>query len=399
MNRRHLLSLLALGFAAAAGLLLRIQRAAEITRGNELIHAAERGDARKVEKLLDDGVSPDSRLDGLSYNESAIWAALVHRHTEVLRLLMTRGARAGAEELDDAVAADDLPDARLLLSEALAAGRSRSVIGPRSHLARVTLCEAVNSASAVALLLDAGVDPNGACDPSPFGPSRDVPGAPLDVASHWDDTATMRLLLQHGATPDGTALLFACATSTAATRLLLDRGLWASGAYPVAPSSSELDTPMHYAILYGSPGSAIRATVALLLQRGANPDQRCPNGKYGGETPLIRAVLNRKPALVRLLLAHGADPNLAVPRRADVVGRSLSTGPEVPPGPESQAGSGDVALHVAALKGYASIARLLLVHGGNPNVKDAYGRTPLELARKESRGNVVKLMEESRGAM
>lgn len=54
--------------------------------------------------------------------------------------------------------------------------------------------------------------------------------------------------------------------------------------------------------------------VATLLRRGANVNA----DNRGGETPLIRAVQRRNLALVRLLMAGGADPD----RRDVLVGRS-----------------------------------------------------------------------------
>jgi hypothetical protein len=44
--------------------------------------------------------------------------------------------------------------------------------------------------------------------------------------------------------------------------------------------------------------------VAFLLRRGANPNHSAPDG----ETPLMNAVRARSIASVRLLIAHGADP-------------------------------------------------------------------------------------------
>jgi ankyrin repeat protein len=80
------------------------------------------------------------------------------------------------------------------------------------------------------------------------------------------------------------------------TRLLLARG-----ANPALADRNGV-TPLMHAVLKGWPEGA-----DVLLKRGAQVDQT--NGR--GETALITAVHQRNPAIVRLLIAAGANPNRA----------------------------------------------------------------------------------------
>ena len=64
-------------------------------------------------------------------------------------------------------------------------------------------------------------------------------------------------------------------------------------------------------------------------------------------------------SLTRLLLEHGADPNV----------------------PDN---SGGMPLHFAASSGSRRVVKLLLAHGAKINAKDAGGKTPLDVATVET---------------
>jgi ankyrin repeat protein len=72
---------------------------------------------------------------------------------------------------------------------------------------------------------------------------------------------------------------------------------------------------------------------------------------------------------VKLLLEHGADPNI-------------------------QDRYGWTSLHEAAIRGFVNVVKLLLEYGADPTVKDKDGRTPLDLARAKGRRKVVSVIEE-----
>ncbi|CAM9751389.1 unnamed protein product [Lampetra fluviatilis] len=107
------------------------------------------------------------------------------------------------------------------------------------------------------------------------------------------------------------------------------------------------------------------AAVSLLLERGADAACRDPDG----DTALHYAAYGSREAVCELLLLQdGVDP--------DAVNSS-----------------GSSALHVAANRGYAEVARVLCEHACDVNVQDACGDTALHDAlAKEARGVAALLL-------
>jgi hypothetical protein len=94
-----------------------------------------------------------------------------------------------------------------------------------------------------------------------------------------------------------------------------------------------------------------------------------------GYTPLNHyATIGRSddPRVARLLLDHGADPN--------IWSEYSNTSP----------------LHGASLKGRIELARLLLEHGASVEARDWKGKTPLDVALGENRDEMIKLLLEYR---
>jgi ankyrin repeat protein len=137
--------------------------------------------------------------------------------------------------------------------------------------------------------------------------------------------------------------------------------------------------------------------IKLILDRGANPNARAGGNTEtrtiftmqwffeAGATPFVRASQSGDTALMKLLLAHGADPKLA-------------------------ANSGDTALAAAAGMGWVpgvtyewspqetlEAVRLLLDLGLDPNSANVDGRTPLMAAALKGASPVVQLLVD-RGA-
>lgn len=136
-----------------------------------------------------------------------------------------------------------------------------------------------------------------------------------------------------------------------------------------------------------------------LLAAGASPDE--PNAD--GTTPLYRAAVSGATGLVRLLLAHGADPNLpggaadeglplcaaACWNHVETVEALLAGGadPDLPePGHPEQTGPGTTALLWAVRNGHRETVDLLLAAGADPDTPG----TPLTAAARGGRYGIVR---------
>lgn len=109
------------------------------------------------------------------------------------------------------------------------------------------------------------------------------------------------------------------------------------------------------ALIWASRSGSIDA-MNVLLDAGADVNRPGPTDDGWDATPLQHAILQRQPAAVRVLLDRGADAN-------------RSAGPErVKP------------LFLAAGDTDAAMLKLLLAHGADPTVEDDNGATPLSSA-------------------
>jgi ankyrin repeat protein len=209
-------------------------------------------------------------------------------------------------------------------------------------------------ASILKLLLDRGANPNKA---NPLGAT----------ALHWaaGDPAKVALLLAAGADPNAksnlgrTPLLIAASTAgnAASLRLLLDKG-----ADPKLVDSSG-DGPMGNAASSGDP-----AMIRILIAAGANVNERGNRGPAMRElSPLMRASASGCLSCVKLLLAAGADVN------------AVSATPR-----EIKAGLQDLgslnALVLASFWDRTDIVKILLDAGAKIEASEHRGFTPLLMA-------------------
>jgi len=165
------------------------------------------------------------------------------------------------------------------------------------------------------LLLGAALLAVGAC--------TQRPDTPLTQAAARNDVVALRQLLADGHKADErgdswTALIWASRSgSIEAIKLLLD-----SGADINLPGSTEDNwdaTPLQHAILQRQP-----AAVRLLLDRGADLNRGAGPGK--SLTPLLLAAGDTDPSILKLLLAHGADPTVEDEHGATPLSRAVSAG-------------------------------------------------------------------------
>jgi hypothetical protein len=121
--------------------------------------------------------------------------------------------------------------------------------------------------------------------------------------------------------------------------------------------------PLHWALASTNP-----LIMGLLLEHGSPVDVRSAEGA----TPLMNAVQAGAPEKAAFLLDKGADPN-------------------------ARDGRGFTALHRAAEMGHLGITETLLNRGASPDA-DAEGHTPLSLAEKRNRAEILALLKKSSSA-
>lgn len=104
-------------------------------------------------------------------------------------------------------------------------------------------------------------------------------------------------------------------------------------------------------------------TMAVLLEAGADPNATARTGfKSHPLDIVISGTRERREECARLLLQHGADPNITINATYfNIHGESL--------------------LHQAARQNDVKIIHALLEHGADLNAEDAYWATPFDVAR------------------
>ena len=88
-----------------------------------------------------------------------------------------------------------------------------------------------------------------------------------------------------------------------------------------------------------------------------------------GRTALRCAAMDNRTDITELLLSRGTDVNKRCGRNHDT------------------------ALHWAAFHNNTDVIEALLKHGASTNIKDSYGRTPIDLARTYNSKAAVRLLE------
>lgn len=144
-------------------------------------------------------------------------------------------------------------------------------------------------------------------------------------------------------------------------------------------------TPLHVAADHGSYGG-----IRILLKNGANPNLKDDNGR----TPVLLALPYDHIAVDDLLAAGAEIPDIlvaAVAGRADLVSRFLEQDKAAVNA--RVGGTGDTALHLAALRGHVMVAAVLLDHGADVNAIDGSSKlTPLHRAATYAPAAFVKLL-------
>jgi len=189
--------------------------------------------------------------------------------------------------------------------------------------------------------------------------ARDERGnSPLLIAIYTGQHDIVRLLLERGVRA---SFLEACALGLVADvrrELRDDPGLvgqWSHDGWP----------PLHLAAFFGH-----RETAEVLLDAGADVRAVARNAEanLAINAAAAGARADRRPEIVRLLIARGSP----------VDGRGSP--------------AGHTPLHEAAFNGDLALARLLLDSGADRSLRTPEGDTPLDIATKHKRVEVVRLL-------
>jgi ankyrin repeat protein len=332
-----------------------------------LMLAARTGRPEAVELLVAKGA--DVNASETWQGETALMWAAAENHPEVVALLAKTGA-----ELNARSTIPEFPkvkvDAATMVFTAL----------PKGGFTALLLAARQGASHGVRALAEAGADLN-AIDPD--GTTA------LNMAvinAHYDVAA---LLLEKGANPNigdsaGMTPLYA-AIDMRHQEPMVNRPL-------PKPSGRLLPLDLVKLLLERGADANARLKTPLLMRQHNGGDPSLGEGA----TPLMRAAKVSDVTTLELLLDNGAVPNLRLrnqntalmiaasrqgrnigPQQATVAAMTLLIGRGADPNLVNE--NGETALHIAVTRGDA-LVRFLAESGTKLDIKDKYGRTPLDVA-------------------
>jgi len=376
--------------------------------------AALNGNAAILRRLLDAGADPNSATPG---GETALMTAARTGSADAVTLLLDRRANVNAKDPTRSQTAlmwavtENHPDVvKLLVARGAQVNAQTTVNAPRGEYVQAR----AGGASGTGIIRQRAL------------PTKDGGMSPLLFAVRDGNVAMTRLLLELGADINQASgnhtspLLIALLNGqTALASELLERGAdpnladdYHRGALFAA---LELRNFNHdkYPFLYGD-GRDPLDLIKALLAKGANPNQRTDTTpvhglmqfdgawvNFDGQTPFIRAALSGDIEVMRLLLQHGADPNLATNQGSTAL--MAAAGINWIPAQTFTRAEADyvqavklclergadvnatntlklAAIHGAANRGWPSIIQILADHGATLDQADVGGRTPMVFA-------------------
>ena len=198
-----------------------------------------------------------------------------------------------------------------------------------------------------------------AADPSLLSAKDENGTAAVSLAHYHGRTEVARALLDRGPTLS----IFDASTVGDADRV---RELVAADRSLVNAVAGDGFFPLGLAAFFKRP-----AVMKVLLENGADPQMA---SQPAGFTPLHSAVADDEGAqvkdMVRWLLDAGADPN-------------------------APSASGGTPLHTAAFTGNLPVIQMLLAAGGDPQAPDKKGHTPLDYARERHHSEAAAMLHKT----
>jgi ankyrin repeat protein len=338
--------------AIANDLLKAGANANSVSEGGEtvLMAAARTGDRQVVDQLLAHGANVQTK--GSQFGETALMIAAAQNHGGVIPALVAHGADVDARSNPLSYAKD-----RFGL-EGVVTILPHGSWTPLMYAAREGSLDALRALAEAGAHLDLA-DPDGT--------------TALHLAilnAHFDAAA---LLIEKGADPNradnsGMAALYAAVDMNTLGEVF--------GRPNRAPSGSLSALGLMKVLLdHGANPNA--GLTGPALQRAHTPGEPT---LAEGATPLMRAAKNGDCASIELLLAHGADPQLAQKNGTTALMFSNGLGRGVSAFAKDYASEGDL---LAATK-------LLVAHGADVNAKSVAGLTPLHYAAQAADANFAQ---------
>ena len=260
------------------------------------------------------------------------------------------------------------------------------------------------NAGVTAALLEVGADPNAR--------SRDG-AAPLhSAAARNSNPDIVTALVEAGADPNardpyGNTPLHRAWTDLFVDRRPVARELLRLGADPLARNQAGVVADQTHCDNWNTDSfahQALPSDYGRCLDEGADPNERDGNGQM----PLHRALANRNPAAVALLLDAGADAN-ATNSRGDpplLLPSSIRSDPETATDlarqllaagadPNAHGFLQNTALYLATIQEAGELARVLLQAGADPNAPGSGRSTPLYRAASRGSAELVGILLEA----
>ena len=331
-----------------------------------LMTASRTGSVTGVKALLAAGAKVDAT--DKYRGETALMWAVSENHADVAKLLVAAGA--------DVNIRSTLYDFNF---RKVATGGTQAVYS-RGGLTALLLAARQGATESAAVLLDAGADIN--------APEKDYGFTPLLEAIFNDHYDFAAFLVDRKASLKEGALYLAVEM----------RNLDYQGNRPRKAVTDKLDELgfINYLLSHGADRNGVMTV--RIPPRAAQNAAVVPHGN----TPFMRAARSADVETMKLLIAHGADPNKAADdRNTPLIVAGAGMGARFQGGedkPEVEfvecmkilvaAGAdvnavndrGDTAMHGAAARGADLIIQFLADHGARFNIKNKQERTPLDVA-------------------
>ncbi len=355
--------------------------------------AAVNGNAAVIGRLLDAGEDPNAVLTGEA--ETVLMLTAYTGHDDAVKLLIDRGADVNAVQIRGqtalmwAAAEGHADVVKLLMARGAdpslaSAASTKPERRPAGGMTALLFASRQGKLDAARALVDGGADVNQAAADNT---------SPLLIAivnGHYD-VATM--LLEHHANASTTD---ANGRSPLYAAIDLRNQQWSQGPAPELPQAQHL--AMIKQLLAAD--ADLKATITGKVKHRGSFDMRWTDLKGG--TPFLRAAWNGDIEVMKLLLEHGADPNVATEKKETALlllsgaGWPLGQGyirsdaeieaaldllvEELHQDVNAATNEGITPLMCAVFKGTNDVVSYLAEHGAKLDAKDDQGRTLLTWA-------------------